>query len=67
MKKARETKAKAEAETVERARASTESKTKDKAEISRVNDAARERLIAESKARVREKNNDVQRAASEAR
>ena len=67
MKKAREAKAKAEAETEERARTSTESKTKDKAEISRVNDAARERLIAESKARVREKNNDVQRAASEAR
>ena len=67
MRKAREAKSKAEAETVERARAWIEYKATDNAEISRVNAEARERPSAESKATVRKKNNDVQRAAAEAR
>ena len=65
-RKARETKAKNAAKTVERSRSWDEDKEKDKAEISRVNAEARERAGLEDKATVREKNNDVQRSAAEA-
>ena len=53
---------KAEADTVERARAWAEAKAKYKAEISRVNAEAGERAMTEAEARVREKANAVQRA-----
>ena len=51
---------------MERARAWAEAKVKDKADISGVNTEAQETAREESKARVREKNNVVQRSASEA-
>ena len=66
MRKARESKAKAEADTVESARSWTEYKAKDKVEISRVNTKARERPREKAKARVREKTNDVQKSVTEA-
>ena len=59
--KTREIKAKAEAETVEKARVWDEAKEKWKAEIDRVDVEARERSGSEAKARVREKANAVQR------
>ena len=67
MSKEREAKAKVEADNVKRARAWTEAKAKEKAEIARVNDKARERARVEDGERVREKYNDVQRAAVKAR
>ena len=59
--KTREIKAKAEAETVEKARVWDEAKEKWKAEIDRVDVEAREWSGSEAKARVREKANAVQR------
>ena len=52
-------------ETVERERSWAEAKVKEKAEIFRVNDESKERERAEAKERVREKNNTVQRVATE--
>ena len=46
---------------MERARAWEESRTKEKADIVRINAEARERLRAEAEARVREKTNAVQK------
>ena len=66
-RKAREAKSKAESKAVERERAWTEAKAKEKAEIARVDAEDRYRARLESKARVREKYNAVQRAVTEAR
>ena len=57
-------KAKAEIETVERARVSEEAKAKEKAYISRIASEAIENL--EVKARLRVKSNTIQREAAEA-
>ena len=65
-RKAREAKAKAEADTVERARSWVNTKAKKKADITRVNAESMEGERAEAEARVGEKTNAVQRAVVEA-
>ena len=52
---------------MERASAWGEAKAKEKVDISKVNAEARERASTGAEARLREKDNDVQRAAAEAR
>ena len=64
-RKARVANAMAEDETVERARAWTESNAKKKAEITRVNDEDIERARTETESRVSEKTNAVHRAVAE--
>ena len=64
MRKAREARAKDEAEFVDRARAWAKSKEKGEAEISRIADKAREK--AEFEARVRKNDNAVNKATTEA-
>ena len=64
MRKAREARAKAEAEFIERERAWAEAKAKGEAEIARLTDKSREK--AEFEARVRKNSNAVNRAAVEA-
>ena len=66
MSKAREAKAKDEAETVEMARDWDKAKEKEKSKIYRIDTEAREKADAKSEARIREKPNAVQRAAAEA-
>ena len=65
-RKAMEAKIKAEAETVERARAWVKSKAEDKVDITRVNAEYRERARTEAKERARDKTNAIQRVAAEA-
>ena len=65
-RKAMEAKIKAEAETVERARAWVKANAEDKVDITRVNAESRERARTEAKEIVREKTNDIQRVAAEA-
>ena len=62
----RETKAMEEDETVERARAWDESKTKEKAEIAMIAAEAREKADTEDEDRVREKTNVVQSTEEQA-
>ena len=57
---------KAEADTVERARAWDDAKAKQKTEISRVNAKAVEWAVAESKERLWEKSNDVHMESADA-
>ena len=65
MRKARELKAKAEADTVERARAWAEAKDKENADINRLADKAREK--ADFKDRARKNDKAVNRAGSKER